>query len=150
MLHQQIKDDIKKAMLARESVKLDTLRGLLAAFTNELVAKKRKPTEFLTDEEATAVIARQVKQRKDSIEQFEKGGRKDLSEGERAEIAFLVPYLPAQLSERDVRDLAMKKKTALGVNSKDGAGKLMSALMADLKGKVDGGLVKKIVDEVLT
>ena len=149
MLHQKIQDDIKAAMLARESIKLDTLRGLLAAFTNELVSKKRKPTELLTDDEARAVIARQVKQRKDSIEQFEKGGRKDLADGERVEMAFLVPYLPAQLSEEDVRNAAIKKKALLGVSGKGDAGKLMSALMADLKGKADGGLVKKVVDEVL-
>lgn len=149
MLHTRIQEDIKKAMLAREQVKLDTLRGILAAFTNELVARKRKPTELLADDEAIAVIARQVKQRKDSIEQFEKGGRKDLSDKERAEMTFLVPYLPAQLSEEEIRDAAAKKKAALGLRGREGAGKLMSALMADLKGRADGTVVKKIVDEVL-
>ena len=149
MLQEKIQEDIKRSMLARESVKLDTLRGLLAAFTNELVARKRKPTELLTDDEVIAVIIRQVKQRKDSIEQFEKGGRKDLSDKEREEMTFLTPYLPAQLSEEDIRDAATKKKAALGLSGKGEAGKLMSALMADLKGKADGTLVKKIVDEVL-
>ena len=75
MLHEQIKNGIKEAMMAKDQVRLETLRGMSAAFTNELVAKGRKPNEILGDEEVLAVITRLSKQRKDSIEQFTKGGR---------------------------------------------------------------------------
>ena len=78
MLHEQIKNNIKEAMLAKDSVKLETYRAMLAGFTNDLVQRGKKPSEMLGDDEALAVIARLVKQRKDSIEQYAKGGRDDL------------------------------------------------------------------------
>ena len=82
-MHNQIQDQIKDAMRAKDEVKLTTLRGVLASFTNEAVALKRKPQDRLSDEEATVVIRRLVKQRKDSIEQFLKGDRKDLADNEK-------------------------------------------------------------------
>lgn len=147
MVHKQIKDQIKEAMLAKDAVRLQTLRGLLSAFTNELVAKKRKPQEMLEDDEALAVIARAVKQRKDSIEQFEKGGRADLAEDEKAELAILTTYLPAQMSKEEVMEVVLAKKAELGVTDKAMAGKLMGAIMKDLKGKADGDMVKAVIDE---
>ncbi len=147
MVHEQIKDQIKEAMLAKDAVRLQTLRGLLSAFTNELVAKKRKPQEMLEDEDALAVISRAVKQRKDSIEQFEKGGRADLAEDEKAELAILVTYLPTQMSKEEVMKAVLAKKTELGVTDKAMAGKLMGAIMKDLKGKADGDMVKAVIDE---
>lgn len=147
MVHEQIKDQIKEAMLAKDAVRLQTLRGLLSAFTNELVAKKRKPQEMLEDEDALAVISRAVKQRKDSIEQFEKGGRGDLAEDEKAELAILTTYLPAQMSKEEVMEAVLAKKAELGVTDKAMAGKLMGAIMKDLKGKADGDMVKSAIDE---
>jgi uncharacterized protein YqeY len=85
MIHEQIREEIKKAMLAKDAVRLITMRGLLAAFTNELVATRRTPQEILTDEQALKVIKRAANQRTDSIEQFEKGNRKDLADKEKAE-----------------------------------------------------------------
>ncbi len=78
MLHEQIKNGIKEAMLAHDALRLKAFRAMSAAFTNELVAKNRKPQEMLKDEEAISVIGRLAKQRKDSIEQFKKGKREDL------------------------------------------------------------------------
>src|SRR3989344_1216587 len=92
-LHQDIKNQVTEAMKARDSIRLNTLRGLLAAFTNEAVAKKMKPDTQLTDEQALEVIRRSVKQRKDSIEQFRKGGREDLVTAEEAELEILRPPL---------------------------------------------------------
>ena len=86
------------AMKARDVVRTNVLRGLMASFTNEAVAKKRKPDEELSDEEVLVVIGRAVKQRKDSIEQFEKGGRADLAGVEKSELAILETYLPTQMS----------------------------------------------------
>src|SRR3989338_7625013 len=97
ILHQDIKEQIKDSMKARDAVRLGVLRGLVAGFTNELVATKRMPTDELSDEEVSNVIRRAVKQRKDSIEQFEKGGRPELAESEKAELAVLEKYLPAQM-----------------------------------------------------
>ncbi|MFA6355234.1 MAG: GatB/YqeY domain-containing protein, partial [Candidatus Paceibacterota bacterium] len=77
-LHEQIKDNIKKSMKSGDKVRLEVMRGLLTAFTNELVATARTPQDMLTDEEAIKVITRASKQRKDSIEQFTKGDRMDL------------------------------------------------------------------------
>src|SRR4051812_32822269 len=101
-LHIQIKEGIKQSMLAKDTVRTGVLRGLVAGFTNELVAKGRKPQEELNDDEVLTVIKRQVKQRKDSIEQFEKGGRQDLVDTEKAELTILETFLPQQMSEDEI------------------------------------------------
>src|SRR3990167_5226226 len=97
-LHADIKAQMIEAMKAKNALKLGVIRGLLSSFTNEAVAKKRKPDEMLSDEEALGVISRAVKQRKDSIEQYEKGGRQDLADVEKAELSILQTYLPQQMS----------------------------------------------------
>lgn len=117
--------------------------------TNEVVAKKRKPHEFLTDEEAIAVVKRAVNQRKDSIEQFEKASRNDLAEPEKAELAILESYLPAQMSREEITEIAKVKMAELDVSSKAEAGKFIGALMKDLRGKADGGDVKAVADTLL-
>jgi len=128
---------------------LTTLRGVLAAFTNEAVALKRKPQDKLSDPEAVAVIRRLVKQRKDSIEQFEKGGRKDLADNEKAELKILEEFLPAQMSEEKLREIVLAKKEETGITDKSKMGQLMGAVIKETKGEADGALVKKIVEEVL-
>ena len=149
-LQQTIKDQMKEAMKAKDTVRLGVVRGLSSAFTNELVAMKKMPTDELSDEEVLNVIRRAVKQRKDSIDQFTKGGRADLAETEQAELAILETYLPAMMSKEDVRKIAEAKKVELGVIDKTGAGKLMGVLMKELKGKADGDTVKAVVDELLS
>ena len=148
MLHEQIKAGIKEAMMAKDSVRLETLRGMSAAFTNELVAKNRKPSEILTDEEALAVIARLAKQRKDSIEQFKKGGRQDLVDVEEAQLKILETYLPKMMDRSEVEKIARAKKSELGITDAAKKGMLMAALMKDLKGRADGTVVKEIVDSL--
>ncbi len=148
MLHQQIKASLKEAMLAKDEVRLSVVRGLLTSFTNELVSKGKKPQDELSDDEALAVISRAVKQRKDSIKQFTDGGRPELAESEQAELTVLQAYLPAQMSEDEVRKIVEAKKAELGITDKTGAGNLMKATMAELKGKTDGNVVKKIVDNL--
>src|SRR3989344_4146713 len=145
MLHEQIKAGIKEAMMAKDSVRLETLRGMSAAFTNELVAKNRKPSEILTDEEALAVIARLAKQRKDSIEQFKKGGRQDLVDVEEAQLKILETYLPKMMDRSEVEKIARAKRSELGITDAAKKGMLMAALMKDLKGRADGTVVKEIV-----
>jgi len=145
-LHEQIKNSIKEAMLAKDAVRLEVLRGMSTAFTNDLVAKGKKPQEMLTDEEVLAVITRMSKQRKDSIEQYTKGGRQDLAEEERAQLAIIETYLPKLMEKSEVETIAKAKQAELGITDPTKKGMLMSALMKDLKGKADGTVVKEAVD----
>ena len=147
-LHEKIKDEIKDAMKAKEAVKLEVLRGMLAAFINELVAKKRKPNEILEDDEALAVIGRLAKQRKDSIEQFSKGGREDLVQNEEEELKILETYLPEMMSKEEIEKIAKAKKEELGIDDEAKKGMLMGTLMKELKGKAEGGDVKAVVDSL--
>ena len=147
-MHSKIQEQIPEAMRAKDQVRLTTLRGVLAAFTNESVALKRTPKDKLSDEEAVAVIRRLVKQRKDSIEQFEKGGRKDLADNEKAELKVLEEFLPAQMSEEKIREIVINKKEEMGEIDKTKIGQFMGAVMKETKGQADGALVKKIIEEL--
>ena len=148
MLHIQIKDGIKESMMARVALKLKAFRAMSSAFTNELVAKNKKPQDLLSDEEAIAVITRLAKQRRDSIDQFKKGGREDLVKEEEAELAILDTYLPKMMEKSEVLEIAKNKKSELVVTDVSKKGILMSALMKDLKGKADGNTVKEVVDSL--
>ncbi len=148
MLHEQIKSGIKEAMMAKDAVKLETLRAMVAGFTNELVAKGKKPQEMLSDEEALAVITKLSKQRKDSIEQFKKGNREDLVKVEEAQLKILETYLPKMMDKAEVMKIAAAKKAELGITDATKKGMLMAALMKDLKGKADGTAVKEAVDSL--
>ena len=148
-IQQTIKDQIKEAMRAKDSVKLNVVKGLSAAFTNELVKLGKMPQDELSDEDALAVIRRAVKQRKDSIDQFVSGGRPELAEDEKAELAVLETYLPAMMSKEDVMTIAKAKMAEMGAVDKSKAGMFMGTLMKDLKGKADGDVVKAVVDELL-
>src|SRR3989344_7331730 len=148
-LHEQIKKELPEAMKARDAERLRAVRNLIAAFTNELVAKMMKPQDILPDDLALAVIRRMVKQRKDSIAQFKAGGREDLVTSEETELAFLQKYLPEEMSEDAVRAAVLKKKEELGITDKSQIGALMGAVMKELKGKADGNAIKKIAEELL-
>jgi hypothetical protein len=148
-LHKDIQKQIQDSMRARDAVRTTTLRGVLTSFTNELVAKKRKPNEELSDEDALDVIRRGVKQRKDSIEQFRKGGREDLAQSEEAELKILETYLPAMMPVEEVEKIARAKASELGITDKSKAGQLMGAVMKELKGKADSADVKNAVDSIL-
>jgi hypothetical protein len=149
MLQTQIKQELKQAMLARDTEKMNVLRGLLTAFTNELVATKRTPQDELSDAEILMVIKRAVKQRKDSISQFEAGGRSELAEDEKKELAMLETYLPASMSREEIKKIALGKKEELGITDASKKGMFMSALMKEFKGQADGTDVKAVVDEIL-
>ena len=145
-MHDKIKNDIKEAMRAHEALRLDTLRGLSAAFNSELL--KKPGAASLSDDETTAVIRRATKQRKDSIEQFEKGGRKDLADKEKAELAILDSYLPKLMSRAEIKKL-VKSKIAGGTPfDKAKANQFIGAMMKELKGKADGADVKAVVESL--
>lgn len=144
MLQAQIKEDLKSAMKARDQIRVDTLRGAITAFTNELVAKGKKPTEEIADPDATAVLKRLAKQRKDAIEQFTKGGRPELAEKEASELKIIEAYLPQMASREEIEKVARAKKEEMGVDAA-GMGKLMGAVMKELGGNADGNDVKEVV-----
>lgn len=149
-LQEQIKEQMKDAMRAKETTKVMTLRGLMSAFTNELVATGKMPTDLLSDDQALAVITREAKRRKDSIAQFEEAGRGELAADEKEELAILEAFLPEMMSADEVRSIVIAKKEALGIVDASEKGKLIGALMADLKGKADGAMVQTIVSELLS
>ena len=148
-IHETIKTQIPEALKARDTVRLRTLRSLVTAMTNEVVAKKRMPSEFLTDEEALAVIKRSSNQRKDSIEQFTKGGRPELALPEQEELTILESYLPTQLSSDEINTIVKNKIAELGVTDKSTMGSLMGAVMKETAGRADGNTVKAAIESQL-
>jgi uncharacterized protein YqeY len=150
MTQNDLKEQMKDAMRAKDAVRLSVIRGIMSAATNELVATGRTPADLLTEDELTAVIRRAAKQRKDSIEQFEKGGRPELAEAEKAELAILDSMLPSLMAKEEVQTLATAKAAELGLTDKSQANQLMGALMKDLKGKADGTVVKEVVDSMFS
>ncbi len=145
-LHQEIKDSLKDAMKAKDAVKLRTVRSMLTAFTNELVATSRTPQDMLKDEEVLAVIKRLAKQRKESILQFETNARPELAEPEKEELAVLEGYLPTLMSQEQIRPIVEAKIAELGVTDKSKMGILVGSVMKELAGKADGADVKAVVE----
>jgi len=144
-----LRDDINRDMIAAmksgDKERLSTLRMLLSAIKYKEVDAKHQ----LNDEEVVSVLSTLVKQRQDSIDQFRKGGREDLVEKETREAEVLKGYLPPQLSEDEVRDIVRKAAEETGAAGPRDMGKLMKAVMPQVKGKADGKLVNDIVKEVL-
>ncbi len=148
MLHEQIKNQIKIAMMSRDNVRLEVMRGLVTAFTNELVAIGKTPQDLLSDEEAIKVIIRASKQRKDSIEQFTKGNRMDLVEVEKAQLAIIEEFLPELMSSDQIEKFVKQKYDELEVKDITKKGLFMSGLMKELKGRADGNIVRMVVDQL--
>lgn len=136
-------------MRAKDEVRLTTLRGMLSAFTNESVILGKTPQDELTDEQAETVIKRLAKQRKDSIEQFTKGGREDLAKNEQAELKILEEFLPEQMSENEIKKIIERVKSEIGEVDKSKLGIFIGKVMKETKGQADGALVKKLVEESL-
>ncbi|OGC86824.1 hypothetical protein A3D70_02555 [Candidatus Adlerbacteria bacterium RIFCSPHIGHO2_02_FULL_54_18] len=148
MTQADLKEQMKDAMRSKDAVRLSVIRGLLSAMTNEAVAKGKGPDGQLNEDEMLTLITRAAKQRKDSIEQFEKGGRPELAVAEKAELTIIETMLPAQMSQEEIVAAAKAKAAELGVTDKTGANKVMGMLMKDLKGKADGTAVKAVVDNL--
>lgn len=149
-LKEQILNDQKTALKEKNELLLSTLRLLNAAIKNAEIEKRAKKPDQpeLTDEEIIQVISRQVKQRQDSISEYEKGGRQDLAEKEKQEMAILQKYLPEQLSEEKITETVEKIIKEMQATPAD-FGKVMKNVMAKLKGKAQGDVVSKIVKEKL-
>lgn len=147
-LHESIRAELKESMKAKDAIRLRTVRGMLTAFTNELVNTGKTPQDWLTDDQVLAVIKRQAKQRKESITQFEANARPELAIPEKEELAVLEGYLPQLMSQAEIRPVAEAKKAELGINDKSKLGVLVGAVMKELAGKADGGDVKEIVESL--
>lgn len=145
-IHTELKNSIKEALKAKDEVKLRTVRSVVTACTNTLVATNRTPQEELSDEEVLLVIKKLAKQRKESIAQFEAAGRDDLAVVEKEELAVLEAYLPTLMSREEILPVAEKIKAELKVEDKSKLGILVGAVMKELKGKADGADVKAVVE----
>ncbi len=148
MLKQQLKEELKQAMLARDSVKTSVLRMVISALSYAEIQKGGAGYEA-TDEDVLTVIEKEAKQHKDSIEQFKAAGREELIAKETEELAILQKYLPEQMSEDEVKKLVADAVRQTDASSPADIGKVMGALMPQVKGKADGGLVSKLVREAL-
>lgn len=144
-LKEQLANDMKEAMKAKEKERLAVIRMVRGAIKQQEIDNKVE----LDDDAVIAVISKEVKMRKDSIVDFEKGGRADLVAQNEAEIAFLMPYLPQQLSEDEVRALVKEAVEQTGASSPKDMGKVMGALMPKVKGRADGKMVNTLVKEAL-
>lgn len=149
MLKQELQEELKQTMLAKDAIKTSVLRMLLSAI-NYYEIKKGGAGYEATDEDVLSVIQKETKQRKDSIEQFQKANRQDLVDKERKELEILQKYLPEQLNEQALITLISQTIKDLKATSMADIGKVMQVLMPKLKGKADGNLVSKIVKENLS
>jgi uncharacterized protein len=143
-LKDRIASDLKEAMRARDQLRLDTLRSAISGFTY----KRSEAGADLSDADELAVVARLVKQRADSLAEFEKAGRTELAEKERAEREILMAYLPQQKSADEIRAIVREALSTLPADGRN-QGALMKVVMPQFKGIADGNLVRQIVTEEL-
>ncbi|HHP1037825.1 TPA: GatB/YqeY domain-containing protein [Bacillus thuringiensis] len=141
----RLNDDMKQAMKNKQKEKLTVIRMVKAALQNEGI----KLQHTLTEEEEITVLAREVKQYKDSLLEFKKAGREDLVNKLQSEIQILSTYLPEQLTEEELVDVIKQVISEVGATSKADMGKVMTAVMPKVKGKTDGSLVNKLVIQLL-
>jgi len=143
----RLNDEMKQAMKSKEKEKLSVIRMLKAALQNEAIKLKK---EQLSESEELTVLSRELKQRKDSLHEFEKAGREDLAEKVRNEIKYVNAYMPEQLAEEELERIIHETIQQTGASSKADMGKVMGALMPKVKGKADGALVSRLVQTHLS
>ena len=148
-LYQLLLDDLKQAMKTGDVLKRDTLRLLQSAIKNVAIEKRVAPTE-LSESDVEAVMRRLVKQRHDSIASYEAGHRPDLAKKEASELALLTPYLPASMSETELRSLVVAVLKENDWHTKDVMGQAMGGVMKRVAGRAPGDEVRKIVVSLLT
>ena len=146
-LEERLDTDLKAAMRSNDTTRKLAIRAVKTAITEAKVSGTEVHT--LTDADVLAIIAKQVKQRRDSIMEFAKGGRQDLIAQEEAEIAVLEVYLPAQLGEAEIRERAKAVIAELGVTDIKGLGPVMKRLTPELRGIADGQIINRVVRELL-
>ena len=145
-LKDRIQEELKEAMRQHDTTRAGVLRLLKAAIRNAEIDRQHD----LDDQEVLAVLGKEVKQRRDSIESYRQGGRGDLAAVEESELEILAAYLPRQLSEDEVREAVAQAIAELGAQGPGDLGRVMKHLMAQLRGQADGRLVNTLVREALT
>ncbi|MGM0173247.1 GatB/YqeY domain-containing protein [Enterococcus sp. DIV0800] len=140
-----LNEDMKQAMRAKDKESLQVIRMLKASIQNEQIKKGQD----LNEEEELTVLSREMKQRRDSLTEFEKADRTDLADKVKKEIVIVENYLPAQLSEEEIRTIVQEAITKTGATSPKEFGKVMGAVMPKVKGKADGNQVNAVVKELL-
>ena len=146
-LKSKLQSDLNGAIKSRNTVVAETIRMVLSAITNEEVAGKEK--RELSDAEVITLLTREAKKRREAAEAFENGGRADRAAAERAEGEVIASYLPAQLSEAEIKNLIAETITAVGAAGPSDMGKVMGSFKAKVAGKADGALVSSLVKEAL-
>lgn len=146
-LGERLERDLKDALKNRKTAELRTLRGLKSALmTKELEAGRGS----LSESDAIAVLQKQARQRKDSIEQFESAGRTDLVEKEKEELAIIETYLPEELSDSELNEIIEEAVVSTGASSTSDMGKVMGAVMPAVRGRADGNRVRELVTRRLS
>ncbi|MBT2636493.1 MULTISPECIES: GatB/YqeY domain-containing protein [unclassified Bacillus (in: firmicutes)] len=146
-LLERLNNDMKQAMKNKEKDRLTTIRMVKASLQNEAIKFGKQE---LSEEEELTVLSREVKQRKDSLQEFEKAGRQDLVEKIQTELKHVEIYMPQQLSEEEVTTIVKEAIAETGAASKADMGRVMAVLMPKVKGKADGSLVNKLVQQHLS
>ncbi|MDR9364647.1 MAG: GatB/YqeY domain-containing protein [Balneolaceae bacterium] len=149
-LKNKILDDLKSAMKAKEADKLNVLRSLKAKLLEKEISERKDGEASLSDEQVVEVLMKAAKQRKESIDQFEEGGRDDLADKEKFELEIIEEYLPEMMDEDEIRNAVKKQIDQMGATDISDMGKVMGALMGQLKGKAEGATISKIVKEELS
>lgn len=149
MLLDRIQSDLKQAMRDRDSARIRTLRSIRAAIQQREIENRTAGAE-ITDEDAIALLQKQAKQRRDSIDQFEAAKREDLVATEKEELEIIEDYLPKQLNDDEIRNIVQQIVQEVGAASISDMGKVMGPAMGRLRGKADGRRVNEIVRELLT
>lgn len=149
-LKDQITDDIKTAMKAKDKLRLETVRSIKKALLEKEVSVRPSGQETLTEAQEVEVLVQLAKQRRDSIAQYQQAGRTDLAEQEAQELAILEEYLPKQLSDDEVSQVIDDIIAHVGATSAKDMGKVMGPAMQQLKGKADGKKVQELVKAKLS
>ncbi len=143
----KINEDLNNALKAKDIVRIDTLRSIRAEI---LKMDKSGMNREMTPEEEIQLLAKQAKMRKESIELFEQAGRKDLVDKEQAQLDLINQYLPEQMSEKEADEIITKIISDAGTTSQKDFGRLMSEVMKQLKGKIDGKIIQDILKSKLS
>lgn len=149
-IKETILKDLKAAMKAKDADRLRVVRSLKSKILEKEISERTGGKATISDEQVVAVLMKAAKQRKESIEQFEQGGRDDLAEKERQELAIIEGYLPEMMSEDEIRKAVQAQIKKMGASSIADMGKVMGALMGQLKGKAEGSAISAIVKEELS
>ena len=149
-LNDQLTEDLKQAMKAKDAIRLRTIRSLRAALKEKEIAERRDGEAHLSEEQVLAVVQKQAKQRRDAIAQYEPAGRDDLAAKEQEELEIIEAYLPRQLGDEEIRRVVQEIVAATGASSMREMGKVMGAAMEQLRGRADGRRINEIVRELLS